>query len=96
MKLEIYYLFLYKNGHNIFYLTLQKSIKRGPISNLNNDEHHNLIGALRVLLFLLTTVSVHRKQDLIDEICELLEKNKFLKIYPIVSYLETIKKDNST
>lgn len=79
------------HGHNIFDLTLQKSIKRGPISNLNNDEHHNLIGALRVLLFLLSTVSVHRKQDLIDEISQLLTRNKDLKIYPIVSYLEAIK-----
>lgn len=79
------------HGHNIFDLTLQKSIKRGPISNLNGNEHHNLIGALRVLLFLHTTVSVHRKQDLIDEISQLLVRNKNLKIYPIVSYLEAIK-----
>ncbi len=79
------------HGHNIFDLRLQKSIKRGPVSNLNGDEHHNLIGALRVLLFLLSTVSIHRKQDLNDEISQLSARNKNLKIYPIVSYLESIK-----
>ena len=79
------------HGHNIFDLTLQKSIKRGPISNLNGNEHHNLMGALRVILFLLSTISIHRKQDLINEISQLLVRNKNLKIYPIVSYLEAIK-----
>jgi len=78
------------HGHNIFDLTLQKSIKRGPISNLNGNEHHNLMGALRVILFLLSTISIHRKQDLINEISQLLARNKNLKIYPIVSYLEAI------
>lgn len=78
------------HGHNIFDLKLQKSIKRGPLVNMSSSDHHNLNGALLVLLFLLSKVSIHREQDLKNEISKLLDKNKSLKIWSIISYLERV------
>lgn len=75
------------HGHNIFDLKLQKSIKTGPIANVQGNEHHNLSGALKVLLFLLSKISIHRELDLRMEILELLGKNQNKNIYPIISYL---------
>ncbi len=78
------------HGHNIYDLSLQKSIKAGNIPNMKGDEHHNLVGSLQVLLYLLSKISVHREQDLRKEIEELLKKNQTSNIYSIISYLERI------
>lgn len=78
------------HGHNIFDLKLQKSIKARAIGNLSGTDYHTLVGALKVLIFFLNTVSRNRVNDLKTEISELLNKNRTKKIYSHISYLEAV------
>ena len=65
------------HGHNIFDLSLQKSIKGGPLSKeMVGDMHHNLSGALLVVLYFLRHISVNRMDELKSKLMELLSKTE--------------------
>ncbi len=56
------------HGKVLFDFTLNKSIKRGPLYELQENDFHNLYGSLKVLAYMVRQVSVNRYNDFIKEL----------------------------
>ena len=76
------------HGHNIFDLRLQKSIKRGMLSEIVGNECNNLLGAIRVTLYLLSKISANRSNDMKNELTDLICTSRNTKFYSVIKYLE--------
>ena len=78
------------HGHNIYDLNLQKSIKVGPISAINEDRRrHNLTGALLVIFYILRTISENRAADMKKRIVELVSNPNTDSIRDIIGNIQT-------
>lgn len=78
------------HGHNIFDLRLQKSIKRGMLSEIAGNECNNLSGAIRVVSYILSKISENRSVEMKKELSDLICKSRDAKFYSVVKYLETV------
>ena len=52
------------HGHNVYDLHLQKPIRKGPLADVKGSRTNNIVGCLRVVLYVLGTISVHREEEL--------------------------------
>lgn len=71
-------------AHNtfLFDLRLPNAIRKGP-ANLNHNERSNIIGALKVVRYIVSQISKHRAEDFCNEVktlyCRLCENSPKLK-----------------
>lgn len=78
------------HGHNIFDLRLQKSIRRGMLSEMTGNECNNLSGAIRVVSYILSKISENRSIGMKKELSDLICTSRDAKFYSVVKYLETV------
>lgn len=76
------------HGHTLYDVQLPQSILTGPLE-LHNDDTHNLVGAIKVLEYLLQSISLNRASDLKGDIAKLLDAAS-PEISTFVSYLQGI------
>lgn len=76
------------HGHTLYDVQLPQSILTGPLE-LHNDDTHNLVGAIKVLEYLLQSISLNRASDLKSDIVKLLDAAS-PEISSLVSYLRGI------
>lgn len=66
------------HGSVIYDLKLNQSIKSGPALTISQDnERNNLYGAIKIIEFILNTISINRKNDFVAEL-EVI-KGKYMK-----------------
>lgn len=65
-------------AHNavLFDAHLSQRIRKGPVANIRNKENHHIIGAIKVLIYLLNTISTNRAEDLKRAICHHIQKHR--------------------
>ena len=72
------------HGHNIYDLKLQKSIKAGPISDMEGARHHNLTGALMVISYVLENISKNRAEEMKERLGGLVSGSNADKIRDVI------------
>lgn len=66
------------HGSVIYDLKLNQSIKSGPALKISQDnERNNLYGAIKIIEFILNTISINRKNDFVAELEAI--KGKYMK-----------------
>lgn len=76
------------HGRNIFDVSLQKSIKKGPLTySLCEEDFHNLKGVILVLEYMLREIPYVEKHQLLPEIELLISKIQSLKNRELLTYL---------
>lgn len=69
------------HGSVIYDLKLNQSIKSGPALTISQDnERNNLYGAIKIIEFILNTISINRKNDFVAELEVIKEKYMKKKI----------------
>lgn len=69
------------HGSVIYDLKLNQSIKSGPALTISQDnERNNLYGAIKIIEFILNTISINRKNDFVAELEAIKEKYMKKKI----------------
>ncbi len=81
------------HGKVLFDFTLSKSIKRGPLKNLQEADFHNLYGSIRVLAYMVKQVSVNRYHDMIKELNNLICKyQSYDDVWRVIETASGLKK----
>lgn len=82
------------HGKELYDLKLPVSIRKGPVAMQSPDDYHNLRGALRVILYLLGSVSENRAQELKNQLFSLFENMQHInKIISNSTGIRNIKID---
>ena len=64
------------HGNVLFDMSLPQSIRKGPAGKMSEEDYHNLKGAIQVTAYMLSCVSINRRNDMVHEINSLLHKYK--------------------
>lgn len=63
------------HGGVLFDLSLPRTVKKGPAGGMTKREAHSIIGALKVVLYLISQISTSRKNDFLSELEDLFKGN---------------------
>lgn len=75
------------HSHNIFDLHLKKSIRKGPINNMNGH-NDDLVGCLLSIHYIISSISKDRAIDLKKRIKDLVEDEPNEHIHCIIDYIK--------
>lgn len=75
------------HGHTIYDFNLARSIKAGPLKDINPENQSNVVGCLIAMSFLLESISANRNRELHSRINALIDEHNSSPILRIISRL---------
>lgn len=75
------------HGHNLFDLKFNMPIKVGELKGLDARQRSNISGGLIVIASILSSISENRSKDLTAKINNLLAKEEFKAIRPVIQHI---------
>ena len=72
------------HGNVLFDTKLPQRLPHGPAGNLVQPNNSNIIGIIAVIKYFIKQISIHRHQEMCDELEDLLKKVKNEKVREIL------------